>query len=77
MRFNRYLRKEMKKTYTWICDCGHSAMHQMGYRDARKTAREHLRGHMDKTPNWTVIIDQYDEREGELSGRYYTIEKNK
>lgn len=64
-----------KFDYTWRCDCDKEGTTQT-LEDARKEAAAHLKEHADKTPNWTVYIDQYDIEAGELSDRYYKIEKN-
>jgi hypothetical protein len=65
----------MAYDYTWRCDC-EAEGHTKTLGESRKEARTHLRTHADKTPNWAVFIDQYDLDAGELSGKYYKIEKN-
>lgn len=68
--------KPMKRfDYSWRCDCNAEGSTQT-LNESRREARAHLKTHYDKTPNWTVIVDQYDLREGELSGKYWKIEKN-
>lgn len=66
----------MKNDYTWRCDCDAEGSTNT-LAEARKEARKHLRTHTDKTPNWSVFIDQYDLEAGELSGKYWKIVKNK
>ena len=61
--------------YTWRCDCEKEGETKT-LREAHNEAKDHLRTHNDKTPNWTVFIDQYDNHEGELTDKYYKIEKN-
>lgn len=64
----------MKYDYTWRCDCDAEGAAD-SLTDARRSARKHLKDHTDKTPNWTVFIDQYDLEAGELSGKYWKVIK--
>lgn len=62
--------------YTATCDCGQYETLSTTLNESKKGAREHLKNHNDKTPNWKIYIDQYDHKDGELSGKYWTIIKN-
>lgn len=64
-----------KFDYTWLCECGKEGLGAT-LKEAREGARAHLRTHYDRTPNWYVNIDQYDLIVGELSGKYWRLEKN-
>lgn len=65
-----------KFDYTWRCDCDAEGS-TITLAEARKESRLHLKNHTDKTPNWKIFIDQYNKEEGELSGKYWEVIKNK
>ena len=65
----------MRYDYSWRCDCEKEGT-TPSLAVARKEAREHLKTHTDKTPNWTVFVDQYDHSAGELTNKYWKVVKN-
>lgn len=67
----------MKYDYTWRCDCDIAEGLTTTLNEARREARKHLKTHRDKTPNWSVFIDQYDLQAGEMSDKWWKIIKNK
>lgn len=61
--------------YSITCECGHQDSPFRTLNEARTAARQHLKTHNDRTPNWSAMIDQH-EVGGDLTDRDWKIIKN-